>query len=177
MCRVVHIPFVCMVELKFPAHIPVPTQSCLALYFFCANLLHLVIMWLIVSSLSPHSLHSLFCCVLSILALIWWVFTVLWLVLMALWLVLNSLRVFSEQRKRTFFHCSERKSFQFSRTLLSILADLNNVVVCMISACSLISKSSGLVTRLFCLFWRAPIITGINMFLVHWRDLGSYLSF
>ena len=54
-----------------------PTQSCLALYSFCANLLDSLIMGLIVSSLSPHSLHLLFCCVLSILALIW-------LVLMAL---------------------------------------------------------------------------------------------
>ena len=42
------------------------SQSCLALYSFCANLLHSFIMWLIVSSLSPHSLHLLFCCVLSI---------------------------------------------------------------------------------------------------------------
>ena len=33
------------------------TQSCLVLYSFCANLLHSLIMWLIVSSLSPHSLH------------------------------------------------------------------------------------------------------------------------
>ena len=49
--------------------ITLPTQSCLALYSFCANLLH-SLMWLIVSSLSPHSLHLLFCCVLSILALI-----------------------------------------------------------------------------------------------------------
>ena len=57
--------------------ITLPNQSCLALYSFCANLLHSLIMWLIVSSLSPHSLHLLFCCVLSILALIW-------LVLMAL---------------------------------------------------------------------------------------------
>ena len=54
-----------------------PTQSCLALYSFCANLLHSLIMWLIVSSLSPHSLHLLFCCVLSILALIWLVLMVL----------------------------------------------------------------------------------------------------
>ena len=53
------------------------TQSCLALYSFCANLPHSLIMWLIVSSLSPHSLHLLFCCVFSFLALIW-------LVLMAL---------------------------------------------------------------------------------------------
>ena len=48
-----------------------PTQSCLAIYSFCANLLHSLIMWLIVSSLSQHSLHLLFCRVLSILALIW----------------------------------------------------------------------------------------------------------
>ena len=53
------------------------TQSCLALYSFCANLLHSLIMWLIFSSLSLHSLHLLFYCVLSILALIW-------LILMAL---------------------------------------------------------------------------------------------
>ena len=57
--------------------ITLPTQSCLVLYSFCANLLHSLIMWLIVSSLSPYSLHLLFCCVLSILALIW-------LILMAL---------------------------------------------------------------------------------------------
>ena len=50
-----------------------PTQWCLALYSFCANLLQSLIMWLIISSLSPHSLHLLFCCVLSILALIWFV--------------------------------------------------------------------------------------------------------
>ena len=57
--------------------ITLPTQSCLALYSFCANLLHSLIMWLIVSSLSPHSLHLLFCCVLSVLALIWLVLIVL----------------------------------------------------------------------------------------------------
>ena len=56
-----------------------PTQVCLVLYSFCANLLHslIIIMWLMVSALSLHSLHLLFCCVLSILVLIW-------LVLMAL---------------------------------------------------------------------------------------------
>ena len=32
------------------------TQSCLALYSLCANLLHSLIIWLMVSSLSPHSL-------------------------------------------------------------------------------------------------------------------------
>ena len=51
--------------------ISLPTQSCLVLYSFCANLQHSLIMWLMVSSLSPHSLYLLFCCVLSILASIW----------------------------------------------------------------------------------------------------------
>ena len=34
--------------------ITLPTQSCLDLYSLCANLLHSLIMWLIVSFLSPH---------------------------------------------------------------------------------------------------------------------------
>ena len=53
--------------------ITLPIQSCLALYSRCANLLHSLIIWLMVSSLSPNSLHLLFCWVLSILALIWFV--------------------------------------------------------------------------------------------------------
>ena len=48
-----------------------PTQSCLVLYSFCAKLPLSLILWLIVSSLSPHSSHLLCCYVLSILALIW----------------------------------------------------------------------------------------------------------
>ena len=56
--------------------ITLPTQPCLVIYSFRANLLHLLIMWLMVSSLSPHSLHLLFCCVLFILALIWLVLSV-----------------------------------------------------------------------------------------------------
>ena len=57
--------------------ITLPTQSCLVLYSLWANLLHSLIMWLIILSLSPHNLHLLFRCILSILTLIW-------LVLMAL---------------------------------------------------------------------------------------------
>ena len=44
-------------------------KSCLVSYFLSANLLLSLIMGLIVSSLSPHNLHWLFCCVLGILAL------------------------------------------------------------------------------------------------------------
>ena len=51
------------------------TQSCRVLYSFYANLLHSHIMWSMVSSLSQHNRHLLFCCVLSSLALIW---LVLW---------------------------------------------------------------------------------------------------
>ena len=40
--------------------ITLPTQSCLVLYSFYANLLHSLIMWLMVSSPSPHRLHLLF---------------------------------------------------------------------------------------------------------------------
>ena len=65
-CWVVHIPFLRMVKFKLLAQLPVDyfphfTQSCLVLYSFCANLLHSLIMWLMVSSLSPHNLHLLFC--------------------------------------------------------------------------------------------------------------------
>ena len=42
--------------------ITLPTQSCIFLHSFCANLLHSLIMWLMVSSLSPHNQHLLFCC-------------------------------------------------------------------------------------------------------------------
>ena len=52
-CWVVHIPFVGMVKSKFLALFPVDhhaLQLCLALYFFCANLLRSLIMWLMVSS-------------------------------------------------------------------------------------------------------------------------------
>ena len=50
--------------------ISMPTQSCLVLNYFCANLLHSLIMWLINLSLSPDTLHLLFWCALSILDLI-----------------------------------------------------------------------------------------------------------
>ena len=72
-CRSVHIPFVRMVKFKILHNsqwITFPIQSCLILYSFCVNLLHSIIMGSIVSSLSPHNLYLLFCCFLSILALL-----------------------------------------------------------------------------------------------------------
>ena len=40
--------------------------------FFFAKLVHLLILWLIISSLLPHNQHLLFCCVLSILLWFLW---------------------------------------------------------------------------------------------------------
>ena len=63
--------------------ITLPTHSCLALYSRCANLLHSLIIWLMVSSLSPQTQHLLFCWVLLLLLLFrishisfnWWFLT------------------------------------------------------------------------------------------------------
>ena len=66
-----------LIFLHISSWITLPTQSCLVLYFFRANLLHSLIMWLIVSSLLQRNLHFLFCCVLSILAMIWLVLVAL----------------------------------------------------------------------------------------------------
>ena len=51
---------------------------------------------------------------------------------------------YSHQHKLMVFHCSlsDSMSPQVSRTFLSILADLNNVVILKVSSCPLISKSS-----------------------------------
>ena len=63
---------------------------------------------------------------------------------------------------------SHSKSFQVSRTLLSILADLNNVVVWMISSCPLISKSSRLFTNPLVTVLSTPITIGITVtFICH----------
>ena len=68
---------------------------------------------------------------------------------------------------------SDSKSPQISRTLLSILADLSNAIVWMVSTCPLISKSfspcpNPLVTAL-----RAPIIIGITVTFMFYSFLNS----
>ena len=62
-----------MVKFKFlppfPVdHLPHPIVSSFIL--FCVDLLHLLITWLIISSLSSHKPHLLFCCVFSIIIII-----------------------------------------------------------------------------------------------------------
>ena len=79
------------------------------------------------------------------------------------------------------FHLSltYSKSPQVSRTLLSILAVLNNVVVLMISTCPLISKSSNPFKIPLVAVPKAPIKIGIIViFMFHSFSLAkfSYLS-
>ena len=63
---------------------------------------------------------------------------------------------------------SDSKSPQVSRTILSILADLNNAVVWMVSTRPLISKSSNSYTSLLVTVPRAPITLGITVtFMFH----------
>ena len=61
------------------------------------------------------------------------------------WIIIYSFRVFSHQRRLMVFHwsLSDSKSPQVSRTLLRILAVLNNAVVWMVSTRPPTSKSSS----------------------------------
>ena len=81
-----------------------------------------------------------------------------------------------------YWGLSDSKSTQVSRILLSILADLNNAVVWMVSTRPLISKSSRpFINPSVTVAW-APITNGINViFLFHnffnSRARSWYLSF
>ena len=109
--------------------ITLPTQSCLVFYSFCANLLHSLIMWLMVPSASPHNQHLLFCCVLSILALIWLVLMMLLCPAIkrdsvSLW----NFPFFSHvyyYYYYYYYYFTLCKFSQLSRTLLCILVDLS----------------------------------------------------
>ena len=132
--------------------ITLPTQSYLVLYSFCTNLQHSFIMWLIVSSLSA---------------------------LLLLLLLLLFLESFSHQRWLMVFHVSliDRKSLQVSRTLLSILPDLNNDVVQMVSARPLISNSSSSFTKPLEIVLSSPITIGIIVTFVFHCFLSSLPRF
>ena len=87
--------------------ITLPSHSCLDSYSFWANLLYTLIMLLTISSRSPHSLHLLFYCVLSILALIR-------LALMALYCV----AIMSDSVSLLKFHFLARSRFSRVRCCL-----------------------------------------------------------
>ena len=78
----------------------------------------------------------------------------------------------------------DSKSSQVSWTLLSILADLNNAVVWMVSTCPLISKSSSSFTNPLGIVPSAPITIGItanfmshSFFFVLLQSQDIYFSF
>ena len=77
---------------------------------------------------------------------------------------------------------SDSRSPQVSRTLLSILAVLNNVVAWMVSTRSLISKSASSFNKPLVTVPKAPIMIGVIvtcMFYSFFKSLArsSYLSF
>ena len=63
---------------------------------------------------------------------------------------------------------SDRTSSQFSRTFLSILIDLDNIAVCMVTTCLLISKFSRPFNNPLGIIPSTPITTGITVtFMFH----------
>ena len=80
-----------------------------------------------------------------------------------------------------YWSLSDSKSPRVSRTLLSILADLNNAIVCLVSVRPLISNSSKTFTQEVVL--STPLASGITItfmfhsFLVPWQDLSFCLFF
>ena len=92
---------------------------------------------------------------------------------------------FSHQRQLVVFHwsLSDNKSLQVSRTLVSILGVLNNVVVWMVSTRPRISKAPSLFYNPLRIVPKAPIMSGIIVtFLFHRFFKNSlvrsrYLSF
>ena len=83
-----------------------------------------------------------------------------------------------------YWSLSNCKSPQVSKILLSILANVKNALVWIVSTCSLISKSSSPFPSPFEIVPYAPITIGktVNfifhsLFLLFWLDLGTYISF
>ena len=77
---------------------------------------------------------------------------------------------------------SDSKCPQVSSTLLSIMANLNNVIVYMISVHPLISNSSSPLTKPLEIVPSAPTTISITIllssaFLVLWKSPSTYLSF
>ena len=91
------------------------------------------------------------------------------------------LGVFSNQRQLIVSHRS--KFPQVSSSLLSILADLNNTIVWMISTCPLISISSSPFTNLWLLYQAhqlqlvSPSLLWWINFSFFWLGRGTYLAF
>ena len=100
-------------------------------------------------------------------------------------IIILLLRSFSQQRSLKVFHWSlwDIKSPQVSRTLLSILADLNNAVVWTVSICPSISNPSCPFSQPLGTVPSEPSIIDINvtptlqLFFLLWQRLSTCLSF
>ena len=127
---------------------PFPPQSCLVLYYFCGNWLHLFFMWLIASSLSPY---------LIIIIIIYSVFHTS----VSRWFLTGN-----------WISACLLNSF---RTLLCILVEFDNSVVWIVSSRSLISKSSSPFTNSSVTILSAPITIGITVTFLFRCCFRSYL--
>ena len=94
------------------------------------------------------------------------------------------MRVHHTSVKLMVFHrnSSDSKPFQISRILLSILVDINNVVVWMVSTYPLISKSTIPFTNPLGIVPSTPITNGIKFTFIFYKFFSSqvwswYLSF
>ena len=74
------------------------------------------------------------------------------------------------------WNLTDSKSPQVSRTLLGILADLNNAVVLMVSICSLLSESSSLFINPFGIVPSEPVTIGITTTFMFHMILQEMLS-
>ena len=85
---------------------------------------------------------------------------------------------FSHHLTLMIFHrsLSDSKSPKVSKTLFSILADLNNAVIWMVSTHPLISKSSSHFINPLVTVPRAPITIGINVFFVFYNFFIFFIS-
>ena len=160
------------ISCTFSSESPCPPSRVLSYTLSCANLLHSLIMWLIVLFLSPHSLHFLFCWVLSILALIWWVLMVLFCAAIrrdSVSLYYYYYWPFHTSFNRYFFHLSlsDNKSPHISRTFLRILTDFNSAVVWMVSTIPLVSISLSFFIKLMRTTPSASITIGITVSLIY----------
>ena len=106
------------------------------------------------------------------------------IIIIIIFIIIYSFKSFSYQLTvaASQWSLSDSKSPQVSRTLLNLLADLHNAVVCMIST-SLIFKSSSLFTNPLGIVQSAQTRSCITVtlmfhsFFVLWQGLSTCLSF
>ena len=101
----------------------------------------------------------------------------LWNMKVAVFIIILHLAIFLHQRKLMIFHwnLSDSKSPQVFRTLLYILANLKNTVVCMVSILPLISHSANLFSNPWGFVTRAPTVIGITVTFM-FPDFFKYFS-